>query len=407
VNKPKLNIKKLLSTLLWCSIAVCGIVLLVAAVRSKNVQTCKGVEIEISGVNNNFFIDKSDVLSIIKDNVGGKPQGKMISAFNLREIEQSLEQDVWIRNAELFFDNNEILRVDVDEREPVARIFSTDGKSFYIDSSLKILPLSEKFSARLPVFTGFSHRSARLNKADSNLLRQIMDISMVMQADSFLMAMVEQVDITPQSGFEMVPKIGNQLIVFGDAMDVEEKFNKLKLFYKEVISKTGWSKYSIINLQYKNQVVAKIKDAVDKSSDSLRTLQIMQLIAERAASEAADSVQTFMQDTERNSADSSLIQQSMQRDEPQQSSGLTENLNAPASPAVLAPMAPVRITEPPKPAPVKPAAVKISKTTVAKKAVVPAKPVIKKPVTKPVIKPVTKPTTTTTTQPKAVMQKKQ
>jgi cell division protein FtsQ len=411
VNKPKLNIKKLLATLLWCSIAVCGVVLLVAAVRSKNVQTCKGVEIEISGVNNNFFIDKSDVLSIIKDNVGGKPQGKMISAFNLREIEQSLEQDVWIRNAELFFDNNEILRVDVDEREPVARIFSTDGKSFYIDSSLKILPLSEKFSARLPVFTGFSHGSARLTKADSNLLREIMDISMVMQADSFLMAMVEQVDITSQSSFEMVPKIGNQLIVFGDAMDAEEKFNKLKLFYKEVISKSGWSKYSIINLQYKNQVVAKIKDAVDKSSDSLRTLQIMQLIAERAASQASDSVQTFMQDTERNSADSSLIQQSMQRDEPQQSSGLMENSSAPGSTAVVAPMAPVITTEPPKPAPVKSAAVKISKSTVAKKAVIPAKPITKKPVAKPaikpVIKPVPKPTTTTTTQPKAVMQKKQ
>jgi hypothetical protein len=318
---------------------------------------------------------------------------------------------VWIRNAELFFDNNEILRVDLYEREPLSRIYSTDGKSFYIDSSLKILTISEKFSARLPVFTGFYNRSVRLTKADSSMLRAIINISTLMQADSFLMAMVEQVDITPAGSFEMVPKIGNQLIVFGDAMDAEEKFSKLKLFYKEVITKAGWSKYSIINLQYKNQVVAKIKDAVDKSSDSLRTLQIMQLIAERAASQASDSVQTFMQDTERNSADSSLIQQSMQRDEPQQSSGLMENSSAPGSTAVVAPMAPVITTEPPKPAPVKSAAVKISKSTVAKKAVIPAKPITKKPVAKPaikpVIKPVPKPTTTTTTQPKAVMQKKQ
>ena len=46
------------------------------------------------------------------------------------------------------------------------------------------------------------------------------------------MAMVEQVDITPERIFEMVPKIGNQLIIFGDATDTEIKLDKLKLFYK-------------------------------------------------------------------------------------------------------------------------------------------------------------------------------
>jgi cell division protein FtsQ len=408
VNTPKLNIKKLLFALLWCSVAVCGIVLLVAAVRSKNVQVCKGVAIDISGVNNNFFIDKSDVLSIVKDYVGGKPEGKKLSAFNLRDIEQKLEEDVWIRNAELFFDNNEILRVEVDEREPVARIFSTYGKSFYIDSSLKILPLSEKFSARLPVFTGFYNRSVRLTKADSSMLRAIINISTLMQADSFLMAMVEQVDITPAGSFEMVPKIGNQLIVFGDAMDAEEKFSKLKLFYKEVITKAGWSKYSIINLQYKNQVVAKIKDAVDKSSDSLRTLQIMQLVAERAATQAADSVQTFIQDSKSNSADSSLIQQSMQRDEPEQLTNTPENF---VNPETRAPAtAPVPVIKPAavRSSPVKsssvkpPVVVKSTKPLTPKKVITTAKVTAKKPVAKPALKPAMKPT-----QPKAVMERKQ
>lgn len=399
MNKPKLNIKKLLFAILWCSIAICGIVLLVAAVRSKNLQTCKGVDIDISGVSNNFFIDKSDVLAIIKDYVGGKPTGMGINSFNLRDIEQDLEQDMWIRNAELFFDNNEVLRVIVDEREPVARVFSTDGKSFYIDSSLKVLPLSEKFSARLPVFTGFAHRYQRLSKADSSMLKDIMDISMLMQEDSFLMAMVEQVDITPQRSFEMIPKIGNQLIVFGDAVDAAEKFNKLKLFYKEVITKAGWSKYSIINLQYKNQVVAKIKDAVDKSSDSLRALQIMQIIAERAARQAADSVQTFVQDSDRNTADSSLIQHSMQRDEQEQSTNYSSNATT-IEPVKVTPTAPVVKTEPIKPSPVKPAIV--AKPPATKKVTAPAKITVKKPIVKPITKPATKPT-----KPKAVMEKKQ
>jgi cell division protein FtsQ len=54
---------------------------------------------------------------------------------------------------QLFFDNNEVLQVVIDEREPIARIFTVAGNSYYIDSSLERLPLSDKMSARLPVFT--------------------------------------------------------------------------------------------------------------------------------------------------------------------------------------------------------------------------------------------------------------
>lgn len=321
MSTPKLNIKKVLVTLVWFAVAASGIVLLVAAVKSKGIKTCKDVVIEISGVSNNFFIDKTDVLAIIKNYMGVHPKGRTINTFNLAAVENNLEKDVWVKNAELYFDNNEVLRVNIDEREPVARVFALDGSSFYVDSSLKVLPLSEKFSARLPVFTGFSNNPSFLSKADSSMLVSIKNISTALQADSFLMAMVEQVDITPQRNFEMIPKIGNQLIYFGNADDIEQKCKKLRLFYKTVISKAGWSKYSVINLEFKNQVVAKIKDAADKSIDSLRTLQIMQFIADRAARQAADSAMLFATSNTRINTDSSMIQQSVQREDEEDGTG--------------------------------------------------------------------------------------
>ncbi len=403
MNKPKLNIKKIMLTVLWFAIAAAGIVLLQAAVHSQNVKKCKDVQIDISGVNNNFFIDRSDVLNIIKNFVGGNPVGRSLSTFNLRDIENNLEKDVWVKNAELFFDNNDVLQVSVDEREPAARLFSVDGNTFYIDSSLKILPLSDKFSARLPVFTGFPHSSNKTMKAaDSSLLRSVLLISEQLQADSFLMAMVDQVDITAQGSFEMIPKLGNQLIVFGDAGDAAEKFSKLKLFYKKVISTTGWNRYSVINLQYKNQVVAKIKGAEDKSADSLRTLQIMQLIAERAAKQAEDSVQTFIQDSEKNTADSTLIQQSMERDEPELGAlpGTVTSGSTSANSGDNALSTGAAVT---KPAVVKPTAATakpVAKTT-AKPSANKPKPVTK-PVAKPPVKPAVKPAGNKP-KPKAVM----
>ena len=375
MNTPKFNIKKILITIVWFAIGVGGMVLLVAAVKSKNVKICGDVVIEISGVSNNFFIDKADVLAIIKNFVGGHPKGRALSTFNLAAIEKNLEKDVWVKNAELYFDNNEVLRVTIDEREPVARVFVLDGNSFYIDSSLKVLPLSEKFSARLPVFTGFSNNATFLSKADSSMLVSIKEISMALQADSFLMAMIEQVDITPQRNFEMIPKIGNQLIFFGNAEDVEEKCKKLRLFYKTVITKAGWSKYSVINLAFKNQVVAKIKDAADKTTDSLRTLQIMQFIAERAARQAADSALLFVSGNASINTDSSMIQQSVQREDEGQSPEVDNNPVA-EKPIIIAPVLPIK-----KPAaPVKPA---IKKTTAPNK-LVPKKPAAKAPAIKQV-----------------------
>ncbi|MFT3979775.1 MAG: FtsQ-type POTRA domain-containing protein [Ferruginibacter sp.] len=325
MKKPVIHIKKILLTIMWCVIAGAGIVLLQAGMHSQSVKKCKEVDVDITGVNNNFFIDETDVKNIIRDYVGGKPEGKTLESFNLRDIENRLEKDTWIKNAELYFDNNDVLRVHVDEREPAARLFATDGSTFYIDTSIMILPLSDKFSARLPVFTGFPKGNSRLSAADSSLLRSVLVISEQLQKDSFLMAMIDQVDITPQRTFEMVPKIGNQTIVFGDANDAAEKFTKLKMFYSKVITVAGWSRYSSINLQYKNQVVAKMKDAADKTADSLRTLQIMQLIADRAAKEAEDSTIRFAQENENNTSDGTMIEQSIERDEPDDAGSIEGN----------------------------------------------------------------------------------
>lgn len=128
------------------------------------------------------------------------------------------------------------------------------------------------------------------------------------------MALIDQVDITAARQFEMIPKIGNQLIRFGDGSDVDEP-NKLQLFYKEVMGKAGWNDYSVINVQYKNQVVAKKRGAEDIAADAQRTLQIMQMLAERAQQQANDSLQIIQQDNERNTVDSSMIQQSIEREE--------------------------------------------------------------------------------------------
>jgi len=311
-----IKVKRILSILFWILIGSGTIVLLVSAVINNNkVRRCSGLNISINGSNNKLFIDDSEVRRVIAQHVGGNVTGRPISEFKLQEIEEALKKDIWIKEAKLYFDNNEKFRVNVVEREPIARIFTQAGSSYYIDSSLMTIPLSDLFSARLPVFTGFPSELRVLTKSDSALLKDISIISMKIQGDPLLMAFIDQTEITSFREFEMTPKIGNQVIVFGDASDADEKFEKMKIFYKSVMLKTGWSRYSRISLKYKGQVVATLRGKEDLYPDSLRATQLLQIIADNADKMSSDSATMVFSDAEKNNSDVSLVQQNFQRDD--------------------------------------------------------------------------------------------
>ncbi len=392
LNKHK--VRSILLITMWIVLGCGTLLLLISAAVHTNERQCAGIHVRITGVNHNFFIDQQDVERIISVNTGNRYTGKAINNFDLRAIETVLKKEVWIKDAELYFDNNNVLEAEIEEREPVVRIFSTNGTSYYIDSSMMMLPLSEKFSAKLPVITNFPTDVKVLSRKDSALLRNVKDLGMYIGQDAFLMSMIDQVDITPQRTFELIPKMGNQLIIFGDASRLEEKFDKLKLFYKNIITKTGWGKYSQINLQYDNEVVAKIRGKDDVSADSLRTIMLMQMIAETTERMASDSVKMFLPENEKNT-DSTLVMQSLQRDE-------SGEPNA-AMPAVILSAAPLNGNN----LPAKPT------LTAAKPTVKPVVKTVTRATVKPVVKTVPKPAVkktaakkTAVTKPKMIMPKK-
>ena len=275
--------------------------MLIAAMSKKKSDKISGIEIKISGVQNHYFIDKNEVQQILEKVNGKKLAHSPSGSLNLTSMEMRLLKEDWIKKAELFFDNNRVLQVRITEREPIARIFTVSGTSFYIDSSLSRLPLSEKFSARLPVFTGFPTEVKVLKKKDSVLLNGIKNLSEYINANPFWMAQIDQIDITSQNDFEMIPKLGNQVIRFGDASEYMQKFARLLAFYQKVEQNIGWNKYSVLDVRFKNQVIGVLRDAAEIKSDSLKTIEIMQKIISEAEKNSNDSTKIqLIQPEERN-----------------------------------------------------------------------------------------------------------
>lgn len=251
----------------WIALGAVTLVLLVSAVRKKNHKTCNGVEVFLKGNGNNFFIEEKGIAAVI--NAGAPVKGEAIENIDLKALEERLKKDKWIADAELFFDNLQVLHAIVEEKEPVARIFTTGGSSFYIDSACRTLPLSEKLSARVPMFTSFPSGREMLSRPDSELLATAKDLAMFIRADDFWKAQVEQIDITPE-GFEMIPTVGNHVVLLGKDENFQQKFDRLFSFYKQVWTKVGFEKYEKIDVQFDGQVVATKKGSKPAIVDSAK-----------------------------------------------------------------------------------------------------------------------------------------
>lgn len=259
--KIKKSIKKAFIVAAWLVVGSGMLTLLIAANQKQQQHVCKKFVVTIKGSGEKYAIDKWDVVKLLNVGMNGKITNTPVEAFDLSELEALLKTNRWISEADIYFDSQDVMHVLVTEKEPIARVFTTAGTSFYMDSSGVQMPLLDKVSIRLPVFTNYPAVKTASAK-DSFLLANVKMLATYINKNPFWSSQIAQVDITEQNTFEAVPTVGNHIIKLGTAENLEDKMHKLFLFYKKVVSKVGFDKYSIIDVQFQNQVVATNKGPV-------------------------------------------------------------------------------------------------------------------------------------------------
>jgi len=262
MSKTTNILKRLGIAILWIGVMTGFVILLVAANNVKDESKCKKIVVKFEGKDDNFFIESKDIKALITKDKSINPVGKPIGSINVAQLEKLIDTDPWVKNSELYFDNQQQLNIKIQQREPVARVFTFSGNSFYLDETGERIPVSTRYAAKVPVFTGFPTDAEKLQRADSLLTAQIVDLGTYINGNPFWAAQVEQLMITPDHKFEFIPQLGDHVIAIGDGTDIDKKFTKLLAFYKEGLNKVGWNNYSRINVAFEDQVVCTRKDGV-------------------------------------------------------------------------------------------------------------------------------------------------
>ncbi|HZF64551.1 MAG TPA: FtsQ-type POTRA domain-containing protein, partial [Chitinophagaceae bacterium] len=240
----------------------------------------------IKGAGDDLYLDKDDIIQAIQKASHTSIIREQLKNINLDKLEASLEKNAWIQDAQLYFDSRDELHISVTERQPLARVFTTAGNSFYIDKTGLRMPVQQGNPFRVPVITNFP-AAKKLRPTDSALLSQATKLAIYIHSNDFWRAQVAQLDIVDGKIFEIIPTVGRHVIRFGTAENVEQKFSRLLFFYKNVLSKTGLDKYKTLDVQFEDQVVAVHKGAAS-AIDSIQLEKNIEELLKRSQMKGED-----------------------------------------------------------------------------------------------------------------------
>ncbi|MDQ3101273.1 MAG: cell division protein FtsQ/DivIB, partial [Bacteroidota bacterium] len=170
-----------------------------------------------------------------------------------------------VSKAEVYHTMDGTLHVKVVQREPMVRVFNSNGSSFYIDRAGSTMPVQLNHTARVLVVTGVLSEEGASNGVRSVLENdslkdlqfsdEIHSVARFIRDDLFWNALIDQVIVNSDHEFELVPRVGGQRVLLGDGTHLEQRFAKLKLFYEKGIPKADWRRYARIDLRFADQIV--------------------------------------------------------------------------------------------------------------------------------------------------------
>lgn len=229
--------------------------------RGATLAKCDKVNISIADGATNGFIDAKEIRRrLVAADI--YPMNKNVGEISARSIEEMLRRSPFVKTAECYKTEDGHVYISVTQRMPVVRIKSESGDDYYVDDNDCIMPRSN-YTSDLIIATGSINRWYATN--------YIAPLSKAILSNELWRNLVEQINVLPDHGVELVPRVGEHIVFIGRLPDgkgrhshqkaifnyVDKKLTRLEKFYKYGLSQVGWNKYSYINIEFDNQIICK------------------------------------------------------------------------------------------------------------------------------------------------------
>ncbi len=256
-------VKKIFTISTWV-LSCFAIIALFAFARIEQLsKPIKDLRLTINRPANGGFLEYKRTFSMIMKLTDSIP-GKSLSRLDVYKLKNNLKSNPYVAGVEVYTTLEGLLKVDLEEREALVRVFDSTNQSAYIDTRGYLIPLHPDFSARVIIANGcfdypplMPNSNARLSSKlyKTSKLNEIFRLSQSLVADKFLNAFIAQVYVDSLGEFELTPRLTNTNIVIGKLDDLDVKLKNLRIFFLTKAEKTELNDYKTISLKYKNQIV--------------------------------------------------------------------------------------------------------------------------------------------------------
>lgn len=238
--------KKYYNTLKFSILGIVIVFLYGFAAHRSSLREDRGVEVIFEN-GENLFVSYETVnkLLIQKLEASGLERKENI---NLKQLEEFLRGHEMVENAEIFLTLSGELGAIITQRTPVLRV-TCEKEAYYYDTQGKRMPLSDNYSARVPITT---------DTISGQQDRDLITLSNIIIKDEFLKKQVigiDRLDKGKSREYELKTRAGDQKIILGDLQGIDKKIAKLKVFYKRTMLDSTYTNYKTINLKFSDQVV--------------------------------------------------------------------------------------------------------------------------------------------------------
>lgn len=208
---------------------------------------CKSININIQKETTDGFLTESEVMRLLRKSKLTLVSQPM-SSINTRQIEEILEGNDLIDNAECYKAVNGVLCINIVQRIPIVRVMSNKGEDYYVDNHNEVMQ-HNNYTCNLLVATGNISKQYA-SKSLSSVVRQI-------QENDFWSNQIVQLNVLDDRSIEAIPRVGNHVIYLGQPTGINKKLERLRKFYIYGLSQTGWNRYSRISVEFDNQIICK------------------------------------------------------------------------------------------------------------------------------------------------------
>ena len=209
-------------------------------------EVCTSVEVEVINADSTSFVTPQGVLSDLQHQ-GLEFKGKRMADINASDIENALAKSPYLEFADIVKCQDGHLLIQVSQLLPVLRVFDGEN-SYYVNRAGKRMDASLYYHTDVPVVQGHFTK-----KYPATRLLPLIDY---VESDSLLRSLVTMYCVRDTNNIIIVPQISGHVINMGSASGFENKFAKLKLFYREVMPKRGWNAFDTISVKWNHQIVA-------------------------------------------------------------------------------------------------------------------------------------------------------